>query len=93
MKAILNDFTMQFELVRTMGHAPFGGADIGECLETAEHIEETSRESWYREWLKTAKQNEQFAQKSLERGHSISASDAYLKALLPGGGVFPAGKR
>lgn len=80
MKNIFNDFTMQFELVRTMGHAPFGGADIGECLETAERIDEKSRQSWYQEWLKTAQQNEQFAQKSLENGHSMSARDAYLKS-------------
>lgn len=80
MKAIFSDFTMQFELVRTVGHAPFGGADIGECLETAERIDEKSRESWYHEWLKTAEQNEQLAQKSLESGHSRSARDAYLKA-------------
>lgn len=63
-----------------MGHAPFGGADIGECLETAERIDEKDRASWYREWFKTAKQNEQLAQTSLENGHSESAYDAYLKA-------------
>ncbi len=42
-------------MLRTMSHTVYNGADIGECLNTGYRINEGDDESWYREWLKTAK--------------------------------------
>lgn len=80
MKKIFEDSTLQFEFVRTIGHAVFGGADIAECLETAERIDERDRKSWYTEWIKTAEINEHNGNLNLETGHKVSAREAYLKA-------------
>lgn len=80
MKSIFNDPTLQFELVRTMGHAPYGGADIGECLETAERINENDRRSWKNEWFQIAEKNEKIATECVNDKHNISAREAFLKA-------------
>jgi len=80
MKRIFDDFTLQYELIRTMGHVAFDGADIGECLETAGKIDESDRESWYWEWRKTAELNKRNADDCLNNGNIVSARTAYLRA-------------
>ncbi|AIE61506.1 hypothetical protein [Bacillus methanolicus] len=45
MKLIFEDHTFSFELLRALSYAPYGGADIGECLSTAYRIEEGNFES------------------------------------------------
>lgn len=79
-KLIFKDQTFSFELLRTMGYAAFGGADIGECLSTAYRIEEGNFESWYEEWLKTAIRVHQEADESSKHGNKSSARDFYLRA-------------
>ncbi|MCM3702260.1 alpha/beta fold hydrolase [Paenibacillus macerans] len=80
MKIIFNDQTFSFELLRTMGYAAFGGADIGECLSTAYRIKEGNFESWYEEWLRTANRVHREADESSKNGNKISARDFYLRA-------------
>ncbi|RNB90282.1 alpha/beta fold hydrolase [Brevibacillus fluminis] len=80
MKCIFEDQTFSFELLRTMGYAPFGGADIGECLTTAYRIEEGNFESWYNEWYKTAERIHALAEESMSRGKRVSARECYLRA-------------
>jgi dipeptidyl aminopeptidase/acylaminoacyl peptidase len=63
-----------------MSHTVYNGADIGECLNTGYRIKEGDDESWYREWLKTAQFTEKIAEKSLTKGHNVSARDTYLRA-------------
>ena len=41
MKIVFHNPEFSFQLLRTMGHTVYGGADIGECLSTAYHIEES----------------------------------------------------
>ena len=48
------DLSWSLHLLRRMGYAPSGGADIGECLEIAEHIQEGDFQSWQTEWAKAA---------------------------------------
>jgi hypothetical protein len=55
MRLVFEDQTFSFELLRTIGDAPYGGADIGECLVTASHIREGDFESWHEQWSKTAR--------------------------------------
>jgi hypothetical protein len=55
MKIIFDEPIYSLEMLRTMSHTVYNGADIGECLNTGYRINEGDDESWYREWLKTAK--------------------------------------
>jgi pimeloyl-ACP methyl ester carboxylesterase len=63
-----------------MGETYYKGADIGECLSTAYRIKEGDFESWYTEWLKTAKRVHKYAESCLAADHEISAREAYLRA-------------
>lgn len=80
MRLVFNDQTFSFELLRTLSYAPYGGADIGECLSTAYRIKEGDFESWYTEWYKTAKRIQALADDSLKRGNRISAKEFYMRA-------------
>lgn len=69
-----------FQLLRVLGAASSGGADIGECLSTAYRIKEGDNESWYTEWFSTAKRLEEAADIYLSQGHKVSAREAYFRA-------------
>ena len=80
MRLIFQDPTFSFELLRTLGYSPYGGADIGECLSTAYRIEEGNFDSWHTEWLKTAERVFALGQESMNRGKKQSAQECYLRA-------------
>jgi len=69
-----------FETLRTMGHAAYGGADVGEVLTTAQKIVAGDYDSWYDEWLTTADRVAAEAEGQLAAGHGISARDGLLRA-------------
>jgi hypothetical protein len=74
MNLIFKDPQYSFQTLRTIGYAPSsGGADIGECLSTAYRITEGDDESWYAEWVKTARRLEQTADAFVKEGHGTSA--------------------
>lgn len=80
MKLVFNNQAFSYQLLRTVGHSVYGGADIGECLATANRIEEGDLESWYREWLKMSDRIHNAAEASLQAGQQVSARQAYLRA-------------
>jgi acetyl esterase/lipase len=80
MRLVFEDQTFSFELLRTLGYAPYGGADIGECLVTASHIREGDFESWHEQWSKTARRVHALADSALQQGKRVSAREAYLRA-------------
>jgi alpha-beta hydrolase superfamily lysophospholipase len=80
MHLVFKDQTFSFELLRTIGYAPYGGADIGECLVTASRIRERDFESWYEHWNKTAGRVHALADDALQQGQRVSAREAYLRA-------------
>ncbi|WP_239644439.1 alpha/beta hydrolase family protein [Oenococcus oeni] len=80
MRLIFNDQTFSFELLRTLSYAPYGGADIGECLLTAYRIAEGDFESWYHEWAITAQRTLALADEALDTDQFVSAREAYLRA-------------
>jgi dipeptidyl aminopeptidase/acylaminoacyl peptidase len=80
MELIFKDKQYSFQTLRTLGYAVSGGADVGEVLKTAYAITEGDDESWYREWLKTAEQQEKAGDDFLARGRKISARQALFKA-------------
>jgi len=54
MKTLFDDPQFEFQMLRMLGGAASGSADVGECLATASRITEGDFESWHREWLATA---------------------------------------
>lgn len=77
---IFEDYQFSFQLLRTLGYAVTGGADIAESLGTARRIEPGNAESWHKEWKATAKRLENAADGFLAAGHEASAREAYLRA-------------
>jgi alpha-beta hydrolase superfamily lysophospholipase len=82
MKPLLfpEDTAFWYETQRTLGHAAYGGADIGEVLTTAQAITAGDYDSWHDEWLATADWVSAEAEKMLAEGHRISARDALMRA-------------
>src|SRR6266571_5801247 len=80
MRLVFEDQTFSFELLRALSYAPYGGADIGECLVTASHIREGDFESWHEQWSKTARRVHALADDALHHGKRVSAREAYLRA-------------
>jgi pimeloyl-ACP methyl ester carboxylesterase len=80
MHLVFEDQTFSFELLRTVSYAPYGGADIGECLATASQIREGDFESWYEEWCNRARHVHALADDALQQGKRVSAREAYLRA-------------
>ena len=80
MELVFQDPTFSLQLLRAISETYYKGADIGECLSTAYRIKEGDFESWYQEWLKTAKRVHKYADESLAAGHERSAREAYLRA-------------
>lgn len=77
---VFQDESFQFQLVRAIGATLSYGADIMECLSTAYRITEGDFESWYEEWHKTAERVHNIADEALDKGHKVSARQAYLRA-------------
>jgi HD-like signal output (HDOD) protein len=44
---LLKDELLDAQLLRTVGSAPYGGADVGECLATAARVTGVDLTSWY----------------------------------------------
>lgn len=80
MTILFNDIQFDAELARTLGHACYGGADLNECINTADRIKEEDVESWYKEWSQTAERALALARSSALAGHAVSAREAYLRA-------------
>jgi pimeloyl-ACP methyl ester carboxylesterase len=80
MKLIFDDESFSFELLRALGYASYGGADIGECLATASRIVEGDFTSWYREWAAVAERVQAIGERALKEGRLVSARDALMRA-------------
>lgn len=80
MKLIFHDDEFSFQFLRTIGWTYEQGADIGECVTTAQRITEGDFESWYTEWKQLADQVRQWGDDSIHHGHRVSPREAYLRA-------------
>lgn len=74
------DSEMDFQLLRQMGTARYGGASVGECLALAQRIENGNPASWIAAFTDAAIRQEFDARKRAAKGHRISARDQYLVA-------------
>lgn len=75
-----DNYQWSFQLVRGMATAPWGGAQVGECLQTAARLEPGDYESWHAEWLATAEQIEALGVEAQTEGHFTAARDAFGRA-------------
>jgi alpha-beta hydrolase superfamily lysophospholipase len=78
MPALMKDELFQAQLLRTLGYAPQGGADVAECLAVADRITDTS--AWYEQWSALAERVEAAAVASAKNGQVISARSGFLRA-------------
>lgn len=67
-------------MLRAVGAAGYGGADIAECLATAARVDEGHLPSWYEQWSATAAMVTDLAESERQAGHRESARLAYLRA-------------
>jgi alpha-beta hydrolase superfamily lysophospholipase len=68
------------QLLRTMGHGTYGGAEVGECLAAAASATAGDRDSWYRAWTGLGDRLYAAAEASWKQGHRVSAQSAFLRA-------------
>lgn len=80
MKLFFNNEDLDGQFLRMLSYTAYGGADIGECFETAGRIKEGDRDSWYEALNQTANRVRQDGDRSLENGHKVSARRSYLRA-------------
>ena len=71
---------MDFQLIRQLGVARYGGSSIGECLALARQIEDGIPASWVGAFAAAGARQEADAARRAARGHAVSAHDQYLVA-------------
>jgi pimeloyl-ACP methyl ester carboxylesterase len=77
MALVIQDELLDGQLLRVLGSAPYGGADIGECVATARLIDlKNPVESWYEQWRALAERVLDLAAHAHDRQ---SARAAYLR--------------
>jgi pimeloyl-ACP methyl ester carboxylesterase len=79
-RLLLKNDLLDAQLLRAVGTAGYGGADLGECLATAGRIDEQDLCSWYDEWSQTAAVVAELAECEAAAGNRESARLAYLRA-------------
>lgn len=77
---VLTDELLDAQVLRTLGTAPYGGADIGECLAAARAVRGTDLDSWYSAWTATADRTRELAEKEAAADRRETARGAYLRA-------------
>src|SRR5580692_9687974 len=80
-KFYFDDVFADIMLMHTLNHATFKGAEIGECLAAAFKVVEGDAGSWRRAWQEQGEKAERAARQADDRGHRISAREAYLRAV------------
>lgn len=77
---IFKDHETDWVFKRKLGQMNEKAAEIGECLFTANKINEKDGESWIKEWSNLAEKIEKQAETALNNGHKISSRELFLRA-------------
>lgn len=80
MRLYFRDQTFSFELLRAASYGMYGGSEIGEVLATGKQIRAGDFESWHIAWQRTAARVEALAAQAQDKGHRVSAGQAFLRA-------------
>lgn len=70
-----------FQLLRALHHARYGGPDIGECLAICLRIREGNREDWFSEWTAAGERWQSIAEDFLVQKNPASARRMFLRAF------------
>jgi pimeloyl-ACP methyl ester carboxylesterase len=76
----VKDELLDAQTLRTVGSAPYGGADIGECLATVAQVRGTDLTSWHDAWVSTAATTLALAEGELAAGRTESARLAFWRS-------------
>jgi alpha-beta hydrolase superfamily lysophospholipase len=76
----LKDDLLDAQTLRAVGVAPYGGADIGECMATAAAVRGTDLTSWYTAWTSTASAVLALAEREQDAERLQSARLAFFRA-------------
>jgi pimeloyl-ACP methyl ester carboxylesterase len=93
MAGLMKDELFEAQLLRTLGYAPYGGADAGECLAVAGRVAGTDLSSWHDAWTAAATRLTAAAAASTAAGQVASARSAFFRAAnyFRTAGVFALG--
>ena len=80
MGILLKDDFFDFQTLRALGYAPYGAADVGECVTTAQRITRVDQRDWIENWLATATRIRNNADECLAAGDRAGARSAYFRA-------------
>lgn len=76
----VKDDLLDAQTLRAVGVAPYGGADVGECLATAARVNGTDLTSWHDAWTSTAAAALALAEGEAAAGRAQSARLAFWRA-------------
>ena len=82
------DVGFEFATLQVLGSTAYRMAEMGEVLATAQRITDGDADSWFDEWMATAKRVHAIATDAHRSGHLDSARDAYLRAAVYSGAAF-----
>ena len=71
---------LDFETIRILGTAPYGGADVAEVVEAVGEIRNGDPVRWQAAWARQARRAEALAEEASQSGDVKSARQAYLRA-------------
>lgn len=74
------DPEMDFQLIRQLGSAPYGGASLGPILNITNQHPDITPATWVSSFHLLAKKQEENATACLQKKHGVSAREAFLEA-------------
>ena len=74
------DDEFNYQLIRALGMADYGGSAVGECLSVVAQITDGSPQSWTRTFEQLAQQVEEQGRSCLAAGRNVSGRDHLLRA-------------
>lgn len=74
------DELLDAQLLRVVGSAAYGGADVGECLAAARRVRGTDLASWHDAWWELAERVAELAHNAEDDGRVETARGAFLRA-------------
>ena len=76
----VRDALLDAQVLRAAGSAPYGGADLGECLATARRVRGTGLGSWHDAWAAAAASARALAEVELAAGRTETARLAFFRS-------------
>jgi alpha-beta hydrolase superfamily lysophospholipase len=76
----MKDELFRAQLLRALGYAPYGGADVAECLAVADRITRVDASLWHEQWRALADRTHAAAVGSERAGEVVSARSGFWRA-------------